>query len=148
MATGNLTLPEKVSGFATCSAAAHRNPDPALHKRAIRVSGFGFWVSDFGFRVSGIGAEMARGRKFLDHRTDSRDRNRPESWLINLPGHLWRDKWTTLSGPISTPWKTEMGDCLRTPSVVVSAKSASQLNANARQGGGGDQERFQKSPEK
>ena len=27
--------------------------------------------------------------------------NRPESWLTNPPGHLWRDKWTALSGPLS-----------------------------------------------
>ena len=27
--------------------------------------------------------------------------NRPESYLNNLPGHLWRDKWTALSGPHS-----------------------------------------------
>ena len=25
-------------------------------------------------------------------------RNRPESLLTNPPGHLWRDKWTALSG--------------------------------------------------
>ena len=25
----------------------------------------------------------------------------PESWLTNPPGHLWRDKWTALSGPLS-----------------------------------------------
>ena len=27
--------------------------------------------------------------------------NRPESSLTNPPGHLWRDKWTALSGPLS-----------------------------------------------
>ena len=27
--------------------------------------------------------------------------NRPESWLANSPGHLWRDKWTALSEPLS-----------------------------------------------
>ena len=27
--------------------------------------------------------------------------NRPESLSTNPPGHLWRDKWTALSGP---PW--------------------------------------------
>ena len=27
--------------------------------------------------------------------------NRPESWLTHPPSHLWRDKWTTLSGPLS-----------------------------------------------
>ena len=26
--------------------------------------------------------------------------NRPESWLTNPPGHLWRDKWIALSGPL------------------------------------------------
>ena len=28
-------------------------------------------------------------------------RNRPESWLTNPPGHLWRGKWTALRGPLS-----------------------------------------------
>ena len=27
--------------------------------------------------------------------------NRSESLLTNPPGHLWRDKWTALSGPLS-----------------------------------------------
>ena len=27
--------------------------------------------------------------------------NRPESWMTNPPGHLCRDKWTALSGPLS-----------------------------------------------
>jgi len=27
--------------------------------------------------------------------------NRPESLLTNPPGHLWRDKWTAPSGPLS-----------------------------------------------
>ena len=27
--------------------------------------------------------------------------NRPESWLTDPPGHVWRDKWTALSGPLS-----------------------------------------------
>ena len=26
---------------------------------------------------------------------------RPESLLTHLPGHLWRDIWTALSGPLS-----------------------------------------------
>jgi len=26
----------------------------------------------------------------------------PESYLINFPGHLWRDKWTALCGPVSS----------------------------------------------
>ena len=25
----------------------------------------------------------------------------PRPWLTNPPGHLWRDKWTALSGPLS-----------------------------------------------
>ena len=29
--------------------------------------------------------------------------NRPKSWLTNPPGHLWRDKWNALSGPLSPP---------------------------------------------
>jgi hypothetical protein len=27
--------------------------------------------------------------------------NRPESYLTNPPGHVWREKWTALSGPLS-----------------------------------------------
>ena len=27
--------------------------------------------------------------------------NRPESQSTNPPGHLWRDKWTALGGPLS-----------------------------------------------
>ena len=27
--------------------------------------------------------------------------NRPEFLLTDLPSHLWRDKWTALSGPLS-----------------------------------------------
>jgi len=27
--------------------------------------------------------------------------NRPESYLTNSPGHLWRDKWAALSGLLS-----------------------------------------------
>jgi len=27
--------------------------------------------------------------------------SRPESWSTNPRGHLWRDKWTTLSGPLA-----------------------------------------------
>jgi len=29
--------------------------------------------------------------------------NHPKSLLTNPPGHLWRDKWTTLSGPLLHP---------------------------------------------
>ena len=28
-----------------------------------------------------------------------RTADRPESWLTNSPGHLWRGKWTALIGP-------------------------------------------------
>jgi len=39
---------------------------------------------------------------------------RPEFWLTNSPGHVWRDKWTALSGPLSTgyvyhAWLTHRG---------------------------------------
>jgi len=27
--------------------------------------------------------------------------NRPESKLTHPPGHIWRDKWTALTGPLS-----------------------------------------------
>ena len=27
--------------------------------------------------------------------------HKPESWLTNLPVHLWRDKWTALGRPLS-----------------------------------------------
>ena len=30
--------------------------------------------------------------------------NRPKSWRTNLPRHLWRDKWTALSGTLLGPW--------------------------------------------
>ena len=29
--------------------------------------------------------------------------NSPESWSTNPPGHPWRDKWTALRGPLSSP---------------------------------------------
>ena len=38
----------------------------------------------------------------------------PESWLTNHPGHLWPDKWTVLSGPLSIRvlgWQHMAGVC-------------------------------------
>ena len=32
---------------------------------------------------------------------------RPASWLTNPPGHLWRDTWTALSGPLSS-WSAHL----------------------------------------
>ena len=109
-----------------------------------RVSGFRFRVLGFGFRVSGLKRRGVRCRANLANTrqsepdsgpdsqakvfqtcqavtlrsTAARDlgacRNRPESLLTNSPGHLWRDKWTALSGPlsVSTVFVRERLNCI------------------------------------
>ena len=44
---------------------------------------------------------------------------RPESQLTNLPGHLWRDKWTALSGPLPCSLVRGAGVLLALPGADV-----------------------------
>jgi len=49
-----------------------------------------FCIFEVGCFGIGVGVEGLGSRK-----------EDPASLLTNPPGHLWRDKWTTLSGPLS-----------------------------------------------
>jgi hypothetical protein len=54
--------------------------------------------------------------------------NRLESWSTNPPGHLWRDKWTALSGPLSIATSVEgPGRSARDTPVLGGAAAAKRL---------------------
>ena len=64
-----------------------------------------FFCNLFGGSSARISEDFVGGKVSFSHRGLDTERTadavyRPESSLTNPPGHLWRDKWTALNGPL------------------------------------------------